>query len=247
MIKFFRHIRQRMIRENRVSKPALPAGRYLLYAIGEIVLVVIGILIALQLNEWKSDLADRKMERSHIESFREDLRNQLQIIDTQIAFENQYMLKADSALSFFNGELSLAQLEATMDVVGHRKTFVQSKASFEELLSTGGLRLIRNQDVRKEMMNYHQRLDYTTKVINTNNGLVDEIFNTPSSSHVAIFSIDKNGDLDTTVALSGQDLYRIKQSLNIRSGLTRIAIDYCNTQRIATIDLIAKMDTMLIQ
>ena len=39
MIKFFRHIRQRMIKENRASK-------YLLYAIGEIVLVVIGILIA---------------------------------------------------------------------------------------------------------------------------------------------------------------------------------------------------------
>ena len=39
MIKFFRHIRQRMIKENRVSK-------YILYALGEIVLVVIGILIA---------------------------------------------------------------------------------------------------------------------------------------------------------------------------------------------------------
>ncbi|WP_432410545.1 hypothetical protein [Rasiella sp. SM2506] len=52
MIKFFRKIRQRLVVEN---KPALPAGRfskYFLYAIGEIVLVVIGILIALQLNTW---------------------------------------------------------------------------------------------------------------------------------------------------------------------------------------------------
>jgi len=39
MIKFFRHLRQRMIKENRFS-------RYMLYAIGEIVLVVIGILLA---------------------------------------------------------------------------------------------------------------------------------------------------------------------------------------------------------
>ncbi len=45
MIKFFRHIRQRMIKENRVSK-------YLLYAIGEIALVMIGILLALQVNTW---------------------------------------------------------------------------------------------------------------------------------------------------------------------------------------------------
>ena len=43
MIKFFRHIRQRLVSENKFSK-------YLLYAIGEIVLVVIGILIAIQIN-----------------------------------------------------------------------------------------------------------------------------------------------------------------------------------------------------
>jgi len=43
MIKFFRHIRRQMIKENKVSK-------YLLYAVGEIVPMVIGILIALTLN-----------------------------------------------------------------------------------------------------------------------------------------------------------------------------------------------------
>ncbi len=45
MIKFFRHIRQRLLTENKLSK-------YLIYAIGEIILVVIGILIALQINNW---------------------------------------------------------------------------------------------------------------------------------------------------------------------------------------------------
>lgn len=43
MIKFFRRIRQQLISENKFS-------RYLLYAVGEIILVVVGILIALQLN-----------------------------------------------------------------------------------------------------------------------------------------------------------------------------------------------------
>ena len=45
MIKFFRKIRQRLLTENKFSK-------YLLYAIGEIVLVVIGIMIALEVNNW---------------------------------------------------------------------------------------------------------------------------------------------------------------------------------------------------
>jgi len=48
MIKFFRKIRRQLLTENRFSK-------YLLYAIGEIVLVVIGILIALQINIWNEN------------------------------------------------------------------------------------------------------------------------------------------------------------------------------------------------
>ena len=52
MIKFFRKIRQRLLSENKFSK-------YLFYAIGEIVLVVIGILIALQVNN-KNELYIRK-------------------------------------------------------------------------------------------------------------------------------------------------------------------------------------------
>lgn len=48
MIKLFRHIRERMIKENRFSK-------YFLYATGEIVLVVIGILIALSINNWNNE------------------------------------------------------------------------------------------------------------------------------------------------------------------------------------------------
>lgn len=54
MIKFFRKIRQQLLKENRFSK-------YLLYAIGEIFLVVIGILIALQINNWNES---RKSKRT---------------------------------------------------------------------------------------------------------------------------------------------------------------------------------------
>ncbi len=57
MIKFFRKIRQRLLTENKFSK-------YLIYAIGEIILVVIGILIALQINNWNELNKIKKSEIS---------------------------------------------------------------------------------------------------------------------------------------------------------------------------------------
>ena len=71
MIKFFRNIRRRLLRENRFT-------RYMLYAIGEIILVVIGILIALQINNWnenrKTDIREGELiENLHIE-FQDNLK-----------------------------------------------------------------------------------------------------------------------------------------------------------------------------
>jgi hypothetical protein len=59
MIKFFRKIRQNLLSENKFSK-------YLVYAIGEIVLVVIGILIALSINNWNIEKQERKTEKINL-------------------------------------------------------------------------------------------------------------------------------------------------------------------------------------
>jgi hypothetical protein len=55
MISFFRKIRQKLLSQNKVT-------RYLVYALGEIILVVIGILIALQVNNWNEGRKQRQVE-----------------------------------------------------------------------------------------------------------------------------------------------------------------------------------------
>jgi hypothetical protein len=70
MIKFFRHIRQRLLTENNFS-------RYLLYAIGEIILVVIGILIALQINNWNEHRKDRQVELKILKEMKLALNNDI--------------------------------------------------------------------------------------------------------------------------------------------------------------------------
>jgi len=71
MIKFFRKIRQQLLSQNKVSK-------YLLYAIGEIVLVVIGILIALSINNWNEGLKRKSKERDILLHMKRNLESDLQ-------------------------------------------------------------------------------------------------------------------------------------------------------------------------
>ncbi len=66
MIKFFRKIRQKLVSENKFSK-------YLLYAVGEIVLVVIGILIALQINNKNQERINRDYELTMLREIRDAL------------------------------------------------------------------------------------------------------------------------------------------------------------------------------
>jgi hypothetical protein len=85
MIKFFRKIRQQLLAENKFSK-------YLLYAIGEIVLVVIGILIALQVNNWNENRKTQKLKVSYENSLINDLSLDTLMLGKLID-ENQEILK----------------------------------------------------------------------------------------------------------------------------------------------------------
>lgn len=67
MIKFFRNIRKKLIMENKT-------GNYLKYAIGEIVLVVIGILIALQINNWNESRKEHILEVQILKDIRKSLK-----------------------------------------------------------------------------------------------------------------------------------------------------------------------------
>tara|TARA_R110002153_G_scaffold259377_1_gene419023 strand:- start:73 stop:795 length:723 start_codon:yes stop_codon:yes gene_type:complete len=77
MIKFFRKIRQKLLSENKFSK-------YLLYAIGEIVLVVIGILIALQINNWNEINKLDEIEKNTLKELKSDLEQNIIEINSHI-------------------------------------------------------------------------------------------------------------------------------------------------------------------
>ncbi|MBL7962995.1 MAG: hypothetical protein JNM31_04035 [Flavobacteriales bacterium] len=237
-MKLFNKVRQGLLAQGRLK-------RYLVYAIGEIILVVVGILIALQLNAWKADQRDRAAERAHLENLRDDLHLQLEVIHSQMVHDSTMIKKADSVMAYFSGGLGLDELERRMFgsyQLGWRKTFVASDATFKVLLSTGGLNLIREARLRNDLMRYHQQLDYTTQVINTNNRLIDEMFSLNAVNNAPSFSRDAQGRIETTSALTGQDRYRLYDCIEQRGVLSRIALTICEKQRIATEEMIARLD-----
>ena len=80
MIKFFRKIRYNLMEQNKT-------GKYFKYAIGEIVLVVIGILIALQINNWNTHRIERSKEDSYLVNLKQDLNYQMQMIERNLSGE----------------------------------------------------------------------------------------------------------------------------------------------------------------
>ena len=110
MIKFFRRIRQNLLLEGKT-------GKYFKYAVGEIVLVVIGILIALSLNNWKetrqetlqeikilrqlnADLRDNQIE---VETILSEVKTRLRSSDSIILFMNEGRILEDSLVKYFTG------------------------------------------------------------------------------------------------------------------------------------------------
>ena len=172
MLRFFRQIRQRLLSDNKFSK-------YLLYAIGEIVLVVIGILIALQINNWNEDRKREKLKASYTASLIDDL-----ALDTlmlgRFLYENNKVMKSLEMQqhSMLGPDTPIDTLikivmqdfepELNTRLQYHRNTFNTLVASgnidlfsreFNEKLMT----LISMQDLERENSNYYLDI-YSGKV-----------------------------------------------------------------------------------
>jgi Family of unknown function (DUF6090) len=96
MIKFFRKIRQNMINENKT-------GKYLKYAVGEIALVVIGILIAIQINNSNINRIDKITEAKYLNNIKLDLEKDLESLHYSIEFRTKKIAGTKKIIQHING------------------------------------------------------------------------------------------------------------------------------------------------
>ncbi|MCF6295569.1 MAG: DUF6090 family protein [Flavobacteriaceae bacterium] len=157
-----------MIKENKASK-------YMLYAIGEIVLVVIGILIALSINNWNQSQKEKRIETQYLNNIVRDLNEQLNSIETQMQMEQNFYEAASYLIEDYNKDHeftldSIFYKRATLLI--YRKTFVITDPTYTDLISSGNINIIKNQAYKNQLLNFYQELERIEKIIQNNNSLI---------------------------------------------------------------------------
>jgi len=168
MIKFFRRIRQRLVSENKFS-------RYLLYAIGEIALVMIGILLALQVNNWNEFQKLKIQELNLIKQLLEDAKADSVFFESRITFQK-------SRDTIFNNFLKLHK-QIAVDSIS--KLAVTDDPFFFRLAYQSNLinnnpkayDLISNNNIKNKLRTYNSKYDYVVHSIELSNRIGEEYGN----------------------------------------------------------------------
>lgn len=239
MIKFFRKIRQQLLTENKFN-------RYLLYALGEIFLVVIGILIALQINTWNKEIQDNARERTSLENLIADLVIQKEIILEQQDNETLKLNEIDTCSFFFSSTLPPVELYRLLLSLASRHTFIANKATFDNMFSTGDIMLVHNPDLQNAIVRYYKQLDYSASVINNNNlFLIDNQFGNFVFNNALGFKLNEDGMMDMTYIMSPEQKFTLKSHLRGRSKASQSIQNICNLQFEATEKLIQLIENAL--
>ncbi|MFZ0453231.1 MAG: DUF6090 family protein [Ignavibacteriaceae bacterium] len=239
MTRIFRNIRQKLASENKVMA-------YLRYAVGEIFLVVIGILIALQVNNWKENIQNSELEKNTLENIRSDLVLQQEIINEQLKFEEVKIAKADTAAMFLSSSLSLEKLNSLLEDLSERRTFIANKTSYISMDNNGEKRLIRNPGLQNSIVRYYQQLDYVTQVINNNNlFIVDSQFGPFVSNNSLNIRLTSNRRSDNNQKITPEKQLQLKNQLHIRKAVSENIFKLCREQQETTKHLIQLIDKEL--
>ncbi|MCE2613171.1 DUF6090 family protein [Flavobacteriaceae bacterium D16] len=162
MIKFFRRIRQQLLSENKFSK-------YLLYAIGEIILVVIGILLALQINNWNEEKKERVQEQKYLIEIKRNLESDLlEVQNIRNVYQN-ISATADSILIFIKDAkpktTNYNKLWEYIIAVTYVPSFQTQKNGYNNLISAGNINQIQNQELLRVISSHYSWVDYTNELV----------------------------------------------------------------------------------
>jgi hypothetical protein len=172
MIKLFQNIRKKLIEQSKVRN-------YFFYAIGEIVLVVIGILIALSINNWNETRKSIASEKRYVSDLIQDLKNDSIKLSRLDMFLKSKFASKEKIVPLLQGK------KVAIDSIGFHFAiqwaisgrFTPTNITIEELKNSGSLNIIRDINLRRQIVSLYNSYSiesFTEDTFNdANNKLVD--------------------------------------------------------------------------
>ena len=234
MIKFFRKIRQNLLMENKT-------GKYLKYAFGEIVLVVIGILIALQLNNMNENRKNNVFEKEILTQIQENLKNDELALEEIVT---NFSIAVKSSEKILNSEVSQKTKDSINIWLGRIIQFdrFQPLTNAYEVLKSNGLDKISNKNLRFLLGRYYD--DEASHMIKSTND-IEIAFNNHwvpiLFEEMVEFEFKKSVELkDYSILLKpskAQNILKLNRD-NLSEGIKRIRLGLATIDEIQ--DLITK-------
>ena len=161
MIKFFRHIRKSLLEQNKMSK-------YFKYAVGEILLVVMGILIALQINNWNEQRKTKQDEILILTQLNSDLKKNLEEIEEIKDLINVSAINSERLLKFLSSKSTttdsmgiwLKKMDKNPIFNNANTAYKNIENSSNNIISNDSLRMRITLMYEKEFRNIHIREDF---------------------------------------------------------------------------------------
>lgn len=173
-MKLFRKTRQTLIDEKKLK-------RYILYAIGEILLVMIGISLAFQLNNWNDNRIRNNNEKTYYKNIKDQIAGDRNLIQKQIHFNDRYLEEFDYANEIIeaNDRSKLDTLGKIMRNLTQYSDFDRQGNIYETLVNSGEIKILRNLDIVNGLRYLEEKYLYINRMENIH---YDVILN-----HVIIF------------------------------------------------------------
>jgi NADH:ubiquinone oxidoreductase subunit 5 (subunit L)/multisubunit Na+/H+ antiporter MnhA subunit len=146
MIKFFRKIRQNLLLEGKT-------GKYLKYAIGEILLVIIGILIAVSINNWNEDRKLEKVEQSILKDLKQEMTINLKALELVIEGNERSFQGAEEIRALFLDREAFDKISDTTFLRLIRKmnwnvTYDPQNGILNSIISSGQINQLSNKGLK---------------------------------------------------------------------------------------------------
>jgi hypothetical protein len=148
MIKFFRRIRQKLLSENKFSK-------YLIYGLGEILLVVVGILIALQVNNWNEHNKSLESEQLILMDLKNEISSNISKLKMTIEINRRSLQTAEFLCSVYDNPemISTINQDTLFGLVSilPGAVFVAEEGILNSIVNSGQIKMIRNNVLKSHL------------------------------------------------------------------------------------------------